>query len=122
MKTILVVDDDELTLKMAYFTLKRNEHYNIVMANSGMQAYDLLQVNCVDLLLLDIEMPVLNGYKTLEMIRKNEQFAKIPVIFLTAVSDTKSILDAAFMGASDYVKKPFLPEDLMNRVKKVLGE
>ena len=121
-KNILVVDDDEITLKLAYFTLKRNENYSIQLANSGMDAYDKMQRAKFDLVLLDIEMPVLSGIKTFEMFKKNPAMADIPVIFLTAVTDTKSILDVVYMGAVDYVKKPFKPDDLLSRVEKVLGE
>lgn len=122
MKTIFVVDDDAITLKMAQFTLSQNPSYEIVLVDSGSEAYRILSEKKADLVLLDIEMPGLSGIKTLEMIRANEDFVSVPVIFLTAVSDTQSIIDAASLGALGYIKKPFLPEDLLAKVKNVLGE
>jgi putative two-component system response regulator len=121
-KTILVVDDDDMNLKLAYFTLKRNVNYIVLLASSGMSALDMMQLNDVDLVLLDIEMPVLNGIKTFERMKNNEKFASIPVIFLTGNSNSKMVMDAAWLGASDYIIKPFEPEELLYRVKKTLGE
>ena len=112
MKTIFVVDDDAITLRMAQFTLSKNANYEIVLVDSGSEAYRIL----------DIEMPGISGIKTLEMIRANEDLVSVPVIFLTAVSDTQSIIDAAALGALGYIKKPFLPENLLAKVKNVLGE
>ena len=73
MATILVVDDDDMNLKMAEFILKKDMKENkVLLADSGMKAIDTLQREKVDLVLLDFQMPVMNGLKTLELIRKRE--------------------------------------------------
>ena len=122
MATILIVDDDDMNLKMAEFILKKDmKGTDILLADSGMQCIDILQREKVDLILLDIQMPVMNGLKTLELIRKREDLKKIPVIFLTASSDKETVMKAGMMGVADYVKKPFMPKELVDRVNRALA-
>jgi len=85
-----------------------------------MKAIDILQREKVDLVLLDFQMPVMNGLKTLELIRKREDLKDIPVIFLTASSDRDTVIKAGMMGVADYIKKPFMPKDLVDRVNRAL--
>lgn len=121
MATILVVDDDDMNLKMAEFILKKDMKENIVLlADSGMKAIDTLQREKVDLVLLDFQMPVMNGLKTLELIRKREDLKDVAVIFLTAASDRDTVIKAGMMGVVDYIKKPFMPNDLIDRVSQAL--
>ena len=73
MAKILIVDDDDMNLKMAEFILKKDmKDIEVLLADSGMKAIDILQREQVDLVLLDFQMPVMNGLKTLEIIRKRE--------------------------------------------------
>ena len=118
-KKILVVDDDIMNLRMAEFILSR-EGYDVIRQESGMDCLNYLKKHRPDLILLDIEMPIMNGIKTFEIIKDNKEMAKIPVIFLTAASDIETVLEAVHLGAVDYVKKPFLADDLIKRVEKVL--
>ena len=121
MARILVVDDDDMNLKMAEFILKKDmKDIEVVLANTGMKAIDILQRETIDLVLLDFQMPVMNGLKTLELIRKREDLKNIPVIFLTASSDRDTVVKAGMMGVADYIKKPFMPKDLVERVNKAL--
>ncbi len=119
MKTILVVDDDAMNLKMAEFILKQ-EGYNVVTRESGMACLDYLKVDKPELILLDVEMPVMTGIQTLEVIRGNEEFKHLPVMFLTASADTDTVVEAGRLGVVEYVKKPFMPQELADRVKKIL--
>ncbi|MBQ9364159.1 MAG: response regulator [Schwartzia sp.] len=119
-KTVLVVDDDDMNLKMAELILKKELGTNVILVDSGMKCIDTLQHEIVDLVLLDIQMPVVNGIKTLEMIRRREDLKNIPVIFLTASSDKETVIKAGRMGVDGYIKKPFLPKDLAERVKRIL--
>ncbi|MBQ9376214.1 MAG: response regulator [Schwartzia sp.] len=122
MATILVVDDDDMNLKMAEFILKKDiKDITVLLADSGMKCIDTLQREKVDLILLDIQMPVMNGLKTLEIIRKREDMKNIPVIFLTASSDKETVMKAGLMGVADYVKKPFMPKELIDRVNRALA-
>ena len=121
MATILVVDDDDMNLKMAEFILKKDMKENkVLLADSGMKAIDTLQREKVDLVLLDFQMPVMNGLKTLELIRKREDLKDVAVIFLTAASDRDTVIKAGRMGVVDYIKKPFMPNDLIDRVSQAL--
>lgn len=120
-KRILVVDDDAMNLRMAAHTLDRNS-YEVILASSGAEGLAKLkenQENQVDLVLLDIEMPEMNGIETFRLIVSN--YVNIPVIFLTASGDKKDVMDAIKLGAVGYIKKPFIPKDLLERVSKALG-
>lgn len=119
-KTILIVDDDEMNLRMAEFILKQ-QPYEILKAQSGKECLEILQNKQVDLVLLDIEMPFMNGIKTLEIMRENEKLEHVPVMFLTAAADSATVTEAGRLGAIDYVKKPFMPQDLLGRVEKVFA-
>jgi len=118
-KRILVVDDDEMNLKMAEFILKQ-DGYQVHKAESGMECLLFLKDETVDLVLLDVEMPIMSGIQTLEIIKSNVELANIPVIFLTAAADADTVIEAGKLGANDYVTKPFIPQDLLGRVDKVL--
>ena len=122
MATILVVDDDDMNLRMAEFILKKDiKDVKVLLADSGMKCIDTLQREKVDLVLLDIQMPVMNGLRTLELMRKREDLKGIPVIFLTASSDKETVMKAGLMGVADYVKKPFMPKELIDRVNRALA-
>ncbi len=121
MARILIVDDDDMNLKMAEFILKKDmKDIEVLLADSGMKAIDILQREKVDLVLLDFQMPMMNGLKTLEIIRKREDMKDVAVIFLTASSDRDTVMQAGMMGVQDYIKKPFMPKDLVERVNKAL--
>lgn len=123
MATILVVDDDDMNLKMAEFILKKDmKDIKVLLADSGLKAIDTLQQEKVDLVLLDFQMPVMNGLKTLEMIRKREDMKDVAVIFLTASSDRDTVIKAGMMGVADYIKKPFMPQELLDRVSQALAK
>lgn len=119
MKTILVVDDEEMNLKMVEYILQQ-EGYDVVKAISGMSCLDYLKYNKPDLILLDVEMPVMSGIQTLEVLRANEDYKSLPVMFLTASADTDTVAAAGRLGVLSYVKKPFMPQDLLDRVQKIL--
>lgn len=120
-KHILVVDDDAMNVRMAEFILKQQQ-YQVLKANSGMECLEVLKNQQVDLVLLDIEMPGMNGMQTLERIREEEKLLEIPVMFLTASTELEDMENAQRLGAAGYVKKPFLPQELLDRVEKALGQ
>ena len=120
-RTILVVDDDDMNLQMAEFILKKEMDVE-VLAESGYKCIALLQKKmAVDLILLDIQMPRMDGIKTLETIRSHGEWKDIPVIFLTASADRHTVVKASQLKVDDYIKKPFTPADLVERVNKVLA-
>lgn len=121
-KSILVVDDDPMNLKMAEFILKQNG-FRVFLAKSGMECLDIIrnsQTVLIDLILLDIEMPIMNGIQTFEHIKLD--FFDMPVIFLTASGDKNDVMKALKLGAVGYIKKPFLPQDLLERVNSVFDK
>ena len=119
----MVVDDDEMNLKMAEFILKKETDNDVVLADSGYKCIELLQGKTMpDLILLDIQMPRMNGIKTLELIREHEEWNSIPVIFLTATADKETVIKAGMLKANGYIKKPFMPKELVERVNRTLAE
>jgi len=120
-KNILVVDDDFMNLKLAERILAK-QGYQVYKANSGMQCLACLQQQPIDLVLLDIEMPVLNGIQTLEKIRSCPGMETLPVAFLTADADSKTVATAAALKAIAYIKKPFMPQVLQEKVAGILGQ
>lgn len=118
---IAVVDDDMMNLRMAEFILQQ-AGYTVDKLESGMDCLNYLKEQTPELILLDVEMPIMNGIQALEIIRANEDTANIPVMFLTASADTDTVVEAGRLGVVDYVKKPFLPDELLKRVEKVFYE
>lgn len=116
-KRILVVDDDDMNLMRTKRIL--GMEYDVLLANSGSEALDTLKKEKIDLVLLDIEMPKMNGFETFEQMK--EIVADISVIFLTASGQKDDVVCAIQLGAANYLKKPFPPEELLNRVAQELA-
>lgn len=117
-KCILAIDDTALVLRR--ITEDLGAYYDVVTANSGMRAMKYLDKNKPDLILLDIQMPNLNGFQVLQLIHAMEDRADIPVIVLTGSENSGSVMKSVEMGVRDYVLKPFSTNDLLERIKRVL--
>ena len=111
-KRILVVDDDNMNLSRTKIIL--GKEYDVLLADSGIEALYKLRSEKVDLVLLDIDMPEMNGIETFE--RMKGFAAHIPVIFLTASGLEEDVHNAIKLGAVNYLKKPYRPQELMKRV------
>lgn len=120
--TVLIIDDDDFTRQTAKSILEENLQYEVLTAPSGMDGVDKLFQNTVHLILLDVAMPGWDGFKTLSVIRDNALLRNIPVIMLTASADRDSVIKASQFGVEDYIRKPFVPEDLVGRVSKAIWE
>ena len=118
MKQILIVDDVAADLESAVEVLK--DSYDITARDSGKKALTFLQDMQPDLILLDVNMPDMNGYEVMEELKKDRKLNEIPVIFLTAQSDQESEIKGLKMGAMDFVRKPFEPEIMRSRIDKIL--
>lgn len=116
---ILVVDDDTSNLKMASRILC-SEKIRVSCLKSGEDAIKFLQENRPDLILLDVHMPGMDGFETIAAIRENKVTADIPVIFLTADDDSSTETKGLEAGAMDFIKKPFIPEVLLLRVRHTI--
>jgi putative two-component system response regulator len=117
--SVLVVDDSEMNRDLLLRRLKKMG-LNISQACNGEEALEALDQYEFDLVLLDIMMPVMDGYETLERMRQNPNTQKIPVIMITALDDVESAVKCIDMGAVDYVTKPFNPVLLQSRVSASL--
>ena len=115
-RVILVVDDEE---RMARFIQLNLEHdgFQVVEANRGAKAIQLLRDEMPDLVILDVMMPDIDGFQVLEMIR---EISAVPVIMLTAKGEEDDRVRGLELGADDYVTKPFSPRELVSRVRAVL--
>ena len=114
---ILIVDDQQKNIQVLG-SLLRQEDYIIGVATNGQQALDsLVESNDYDLVLLDINMPVMNGFEACIEIRKHLELSEIPILFLTAYVETDSIVKGFEVGGQDYITKPFNSKELLSRVK-----
>jgi putative two-component system response regulator len=118
---VLVVDDNELNRDMLSRWLERQGH-NIVLAENGKQALEVLKQVEVDLMLLDIMMPEMNGYQVLEYLKSENRLLHLPVIVISAVDDLDSIVKCIELGAEEYVLKPFNRVLLHSRVAATLDK
>ena len=118
---VVVVDDDIMNLKMAGHILSKN-NMRVTALKSGQALLDYIKENeTPDLILLDINMPEMDGFETLKMLREQEAGQEeIPVIFLTANEDENSETKGLSLGAMDFIKKPFVPEVLTLRVRHII--
>lgn len=113
-KKILVVDDSGAMLRNVKGWLE--ERYQVILANSGAMAIKYLALNRPDLVLLDYEMPVVNGKQVLEMIRTESEFSDIPVIFLTSKNDRESITQVMSLKPEGYLLKTMKPSDIVKNI------
>ncbi|MFP4331889.1 MAG: response regulator, partial [Campylobacterales bacterium] len=114
-KNILIIDDNKENIKVASAVLKE-AGLNISFATSGARGIEVVRENEIDLILLDILMPMMDGFRTCEIIRDELGYRDIPIIFLTASDSEDSIKKAFEVGGVDYVTKPFRSAELQSRV------
>jgi len=114
-KTVFLVDDDITNLTVGKNAL--TEHYKVFTLDSGERLLKMLEKNIPDLILLDVEMPDMDGYETIKIIKSSPETKHIPVIFLTGKNDDKSELEGLALGAVDYITKPFSPPCLLKRIE-----
>ncbi len=113
---VLVVDDNPQNLQVLGPMLEK-KGYDVAFATSGEQALEFVAGETPDLVLLDIMMPGMDGYYVCELLKEKKSTASIPVIFLSAKSDTDDIVRGFEAGGVDYVTKPFNSAELLARVK-----
>ena len=112
----LVVDDEKLIVKGLKFNLEQ-EGYEVDCAYDGQEAVDLAKENEYDIILLDLMLPVFDGYEVCQQVR---EFSDVPIVMLTAKSEDADKVMGLTIGADDYITKPFNPVELMARVKSQL--
>jgi len=119
-KTILIVDDSQSVRKMVEFALK-SRSYEVVAAEDGQQALEFLPERQFDLVVLDINMPRLDGLSFLEIIREKESYASLPILMLTTEGQDSDRDRALALGATNYMVKPFKPTELLENVANLLS-
>lgn len=118
MKHILIVDDSNMYCMIAKNALESN--YRISLAHSGPEALAFLEKEIPDLILMDIEMPQMNGKEVLRRIKAHKEWTKIPVMFMTALSELETEAECLELGADDFIAKPIKPLIMASRVSKLL--
>lgn len=119
-KQILIVDDEVDVAVTTKYNLTKDEEFDVYIVKSGKECFDFLEKNgAVDLIVLDIMMPEMNGWQVQKRLKDNDEWKKIPVIFLTARVDFAAENAGKFL-AEDYIEKPYDPEELRKRIKKIL--
>jgi len=115
--TILIVDDSIINLDILGDLL---DEYDLIETTDALSALEILEEENVDLILLDIVMPKMNGYELCQKLKEQESTQSIPIIFITSKTDEDSIEKTFEYGGSDYVSKPFKPKELLSRVNTQL--
>ena len=116
--TLLVVEDD-LDIQSALHELFGGEGYTVLATSSGRTAITLLEQQPVDLVVLDVMLPDMDGYEVCEQVRHSDS-TSTPILMLTALTQQRNVMQGLEVGADDYVKKPFAPEELLLRVRRLL--
>lgn len=114
---IILIAEDEKQIQTIIANYAKKEGYSVQLADDGEEALAILKNNPIDLLILDIMMPTIDGYSVCEQAR---MISNLPIIFLTAKSDETDKLYGYHLGADDYITKPFSPNLLMAKVKALL--
>lgn len=117
----LVVDDDRAISSLLEFIFQR-EGYAVDVLHDGMQAEELISANQAppDVVILDIMLPRVDGFALLRKIRQVPIWKDVPVLMLSALGDEQNVVRALDLGANDYVQKPFQPEELKARVRRLI--
>ncbi|MGL4492515.1 MAG: hybrid sensor histidine kinase/response regulator, partial [Tannerellaceae bacterium] len=117
---LLVVDDTEANLLLLKALLQK-VGFKIITAKNGLDALDLVEKEKPDLLLLDVMMPIMDGYQTALKIREKPEFDTLPIIFLTALNSSEDVVKGFSNGGNDFITKPFNKEELIIRIRHQLS-
>lgn len=119
-KTIVSIDDSNVVLMSIEKIL--SEKYQVKSFSKVMRGMHFLKLNVPDLIILDIDMPEMDGMEALKHIKEREELKDVPVIFLTSNADREHVVNAVALGAVDYMIKPVKEEILLSKIRKIFGE
>lgn len=119
-KKILIVDDEPNIVMSLEYTFKKN-NFEVFIARDGQEALDILKVQQPDIIILDVMMPMVDGYATLEQIKKDERLQHCKVVFLSAKNKESDIEKGLSLGADAYMLKPFSVKKLVEQVNELLS-
>ncbi len=120
-KRILVVDDVESIVMSLKMFLERHR-YEVITANDGQEGLEKARTEKPDLIILDLMLPKMNGYKVCGLLKKDTRYAKTPIILFTAKAQGEDVKLGQEVGADAYIIKPFEPETLLAKIKELLKE
>ena len=120
MKKILIVDDEPNIVMSLEYTFKKS-NFEVYIARDGQEALEILKTECPDVIILDVMMPLVDGYATLEQIKKDERLAACKVIFLSAKNKESDIETGLSLGADLYMTKPFSIKKLVEQVNSLIA-
>jgi two-component system chemotaxis response regulator CheY len=121
-KRILVVEDSESTRSMMVGALDDPDKMEVFEASSGFEALRLLPRHMFDLIVTDVNMPDINGLELIGFLKNHPQYKSIPIVVVSTEIAEEDVHRAIALGTAEYVKKPFLPEELSSAVARVLGK
>ena len=121
MKQVLVVDDSKVMREMIVACLRPLESFGFVHAGSGLEAIEQLSLQEFGLLVLDLNMPDINGFEVLEFIRGQDRLRHLPILVVTTRGDEGSRSRALQAGATRFMTKPFAPDELLRTARELLG-
>ena len=119
-KRVLICDDDPVILRLLEVNLEL-EGYDVLTAHHGEEAFEIASRELPDLVILDIMMPRLDGYQTCQKLKAQPSTESIPVVFLSAKAQQSDIEKGKSFGVSEYLTKPFDPNDLLDVVERLVG-
>ena len=120
-KTVLIVDDSRFILDMTGFILS-SEGYNVLTALGGFEALEIMNRDAVDLAVIDINMPGMDGYTLIKKIRSDTIFEEIPVIIVTTEAEAKDKQKGFEAGANAYLIKPVRPDEIIAQIRLLIGK
>ena len=120
MKKILIVDDEPNIVMSLEYTFKKN-NFEVYIARDGQEALDILKAKFPDVIILDVMMPMVDGYATLEQIRKDSNLTHTKVIFLSAKNKESDIEKGMALGANAYLTKPFSIKKVVEKVQELVS-
>lgn len=120
-KSVLIVDDSKLTLEIISFSVSA-AGYRVIQAGGGLEALEILNHTPVDLMVVDIVMPDMDGYTLIQKIRDHERFRSTPIIVATTLSEARYRQKGFEAGANLYMIKPVHPQELISQMQLLVGE
>lgn len=118
---ILVVDDFSTMRKIIKNILRQLGYENVVEADDGTTAWELLNKDAIDFIISDWNMPKMTGIELLRKVRGSEQYGSVPFLMVTAEAQQENIIEAVQAKVSNYIVKPFTPETLGQKIEKIFG-
>ncbi|MCX6123255.1 MAG: response regulator [Proteobacteria bacterium] len=120
-RTVLVVDDEEI-MRNAIKRVLENENFNVLVAEDGFALSKVLETTSLDLILLDVNLPWVDGFELCHLVKSHQALSHVPIIMVSGRKSTEDIQKGMAMGADDFVSKPFDVDYLLNSIQRALDK